>query len=54
MSDTLPDPTDAPPLSAGRSSHGDTQGPEPIPAELKTRLDKIIYSEVCIGKNTLN
>lgn len=44
---------DAPPLSAGRSSAGQSGGvdahpvPPPISDEVKARLDKVVYSDVC-------
>lgn len=58
MSDTLHDsalPTyDAPPSIGRLSPHGgeQTQAPEPISDELKARLDKVIYSDVSIYRQS--
>lgn len=48
-STAIPTLSDAPPSSAGRSSHGAEQTQpthEAISDELKARLDKVIYSDV--------
>jgi hypothetical protein len=49
----LPQLSDAPPSSAGRSSPGHPGGEQPheaISDELKARLDKVIYSDVSSRK----